>query len=406
MRGTAQSRARPMSRKGARTSLERGISKDASGYSVRVSVGSGRQQRLREQRFPSTVDLPYLRAQRASMEAELRAQIARENPARAHAVRGTLAGDVEQYLVKVKPQLAPETYRSRLSELKAWTDVLGDRPRHTLRDTDIRRAFARWQEPQDRAPIVKDGKTYKPRPWVAPSPKTIQNRCRSLTHLYHTLDGEKARTPLDDVDLPAVPQRLPRPTSLPTIHTVIANLIAQEQCGRLRDAATRARFLIMVTTGQRPIQIARTTPDDLDLDANIWYVPDAKDGAPIALPLNRDMRAAWDLFVSVGDAWGTWDSSSAARVLRRAGWPATVRPYNARHTVGIALSEAGISLGDIQPFMNHKRIETTRTFYVPGQYAQLKAASDALDGRINLAPTWARYMGTTPKQRKTGAKQA
>lgn len=395
-----------MSRKGQRASIERGISQDHTGYSVRVSVGTGPQQRFREARFPPTVDLPYLRAQRASMESDLRAQLQREDPAKASVQRGTLAGDALVYLAKVQPTLDKATYKSRASELKAWTDVLGAKARHTIRDTDIARAFAAWKQPQERPAIVKRGKTYKPRPWVAPSAKTIQNRCRTLAHLYRTLDGEKARTPLDDVTLPARVKRKPRATDLETIRTVVANLVEQERRGRLRDAKTRARFLVMVTTGQRPAQIARTRPEDVRLDLGVWYVPAAKGGEPIALPLNSDMRMAWTLFAAEGDAWGRWDSRSFARTLRTSGWPPTVKPYNVRHTVGIALSAEGVDLGDIQPFLGHSRLDTTREFYVPGLFARLKIASDKLDKRVDLDPTWARYMGTPLESRRNGRKRA
>ncbi len=386
-----------MARKGKSASTgERGISKTASSYRVRVTVGTKPHDRSKELHFPLSAEMSYLRAQRAQMEADLREQLRYEDPARAAVQRGTLAGDVLVYLAKVESTLDPDTYKTRVSELKAWTDVLGAKPRHTIRDGDITRTFARWKEPQDRAPIVKKGKTYKPRPWVPPSPKTIQNRCRTLAHLYRTLDGKRARTPLDDVDLPKLVTRRPRATDLDTIRAVIANLVDQERRGRLRDAKTRARFLVMVTTGQRPVQIARTQPEDVRLDQGIWYVPVAKGGEAVALPLNGDMVIAWQVFIAA-QAWGRWDSRSFARTLRTSGWPATVRPYNARHTVGIALSEGGVDLGDIQPFLGHRRLETTRTFYVPGLLSRLKAASAVLDNRLNLDSSGAPERGTTEK---------
>ena len=49
-----------------------------------------------------------------------------------------------------------------------------------------------------------------------------------------------------------------------------------------------------------------------------------------------------------------------ARVLHRAGWPENIRIYNARHSVGIGFSEGGEDLADIQAWMGHRRIQTTR----------------------------------------------
>jgi integrase len=188
-----------------------------------------------------------------------------------------------------------------------------------------------------------------------------------------------------------------------TIRTVIARLIKQERCGRLRDAKTRARFLVMVTTGQRPVQLARTTERDVSIEKRLWLVPSAKGGEPVDLPLNEEMAAAWQLFIRA-NAWGTWDSRSFARTLRRSGWPEGIRPYNARHSVGFALSEAGVDLGDIQPFLSHSQLQTTRSFYVPGLHSRLKAASDKLDHRVDFSPRWARYVGTSEEQRKSHRK--
>ena len=385
-----------MPRKGKRQRLEDGISRDDTGYSVRVKVTQAGTPYSRERRFPPVVDLPYLRGQRALLEAELRGELQDRDPVDAHATRGTFAGDAKRYLRRMKAKLDPKTYRSRASELERWVEVFGHRPRHTLRAADVERAFAQWQtapEHPRRARQDARGHRITPRPWVAPSPKTIQNRVRTLTHLYRTLDGRRARTPADDVSLTTPPKSRPRAVPMAIIRTVIARLIKQERNGRLRHAKTRARFLVMVTTGQRPGQIARTTPADVDLDQRMWWVPSAKGGEPVPLPLNEDMRVAWQLF-KAAKAWGAWDSRSFARTLRTSGWPATVRPYQARHSVGIALSEAGVDLGDVQSFLGHSQLQTTRSFYVPGLLSRLKAASDRLNKRVNLSPRWARFAGT------------
>lgn len=363
-----------MGRKGRRRTVERGISRDETGYAVRVSVGSGQARRARERRFPLAVDLPFLRAQRAQLEADLRAELQQREPA---AARGTWRGDVRTYLARVRSRLDRETYGSRASELRAWTAIFGDRPRLQVRAAEVERAIGAWRE-------------------VGLSPKTILNRVGTLKHVFRVLDGRRARTPADDVIVPKSKRVRPRPVDPGVIRTVIARLIRQERRGQLRDAKTRARFLVRVTTGQRPTQIMATRPGDVDLERRVWHVPPAKGGEAIPLYLNEDMLVAWRVFVAA-KAWGSFCTSSQARVLHRAGWPADIRIYNARHSVGIAFSEGGEDLADIQAWMGHRRIQTTRDFYVPALFSRLKAMSERADGRLGLSPRARRCAGTPSK---------
>ena len=52
-----------------------------------------------------------------------------------------------------------------------------------------------------------------------------------------------------------------------------------------------------------------------------------------------------------------------------------------RHTVGIALSEAGVDMRDISDHLGHKSTEMTRKHYVPIIASRLQRASELLDGR-------------------------
>lgn len=363
-----------MPRKGSRETTERGISRDSTGYSVRVSVGSGPHRRSRERRFPLTVDLKYLRAQRAELESELRSELQQHDPDALPIERGTWAADVRLYLGRMERHLQPATFKSRRSELAAWTAAIADtRTRYSLRHADVDRIIGQWKREKVSA-------------------KTLLNRLRTLKHLYVVLEGKRARTPADDIPLPKVPKTKPRDVEPKTIRLVIANLIRQERKGRLRDAKTRARFLVLATTGQRPAQLKRTKAEDVDLQRGIWWVPSAKGGEAVPLPLNQEMLIAWTLFAKA-DAWGAFDTRGFGRVIRRAGWPDHIRVYNARHSVGIALSERGVDIGDIAPFMSHTRIQTARDFYVPMLFSRLKAASDKLEGRLDLNSRGARYAG-------------
>lgn len=170
----------------------------------------------------------------------------------------------------------------------------------------------------------------------------------------------------------------------------------------MASAATRARFLVLATTGQRPAQLMRATPADVDLERRLWFVDPAKGDNGTIVYLNDDMLAAWQLFIAA-NAWGGYSTSAHARCLRRAGWPEGIRPYNARHTVGLSLSQLGVDLGDIQAHMGHRSIETTRAFYVPAVLSRLKAASELLGARglADLAVPSASAIGET----ETGEKK-
>jgi integrase len=367
-----------------RRRLATGIYRDAAGIAVVAFVRGTRIER----RYPAnTYTLAELKQLRRTLGDE-RAAVLPAEPS-----RGTFAADVAAYLSKIAGTLAPASWRSRRSELQAWAEQLGHLPRHRITPEQLRAAMQAWQQPVDRPERrTAAGRRYKPRPWCAPSPKTIRNRVIALQALWHRLDGKRAATPADDLALPRPPKRKPRPVELATIRRTLARLIRQERAGRLRDAKTRARFMVLVTCGQRPVQVRGTTPADVDLAGRVWYVPAAKGGEPVELPLNDDMLAAWSLFAAAG-AWGCYDSRSFARTLRAAGWPEGVRPYDARHTVGIALSRQGVDLGDIQPFLGHSSVETTRRFYVPGQFQRIQAAAATIDHRLGVAPRVLKYAG-------------
>jgi integrase len=80
---------------------------------------------------------------------------------------------------------------------------------------------------------------------------------------------------------------------------------------------------------------------------------------------------------------GPFDGSDYAKALYAAGWPKDVRPYQARHSVALELSERGIDLGDVQGWLGHKHVTTTRKHYAPVLSSRLKQASETLGGRFD-----------------------
>lgn len=369
-----------MARRGKSVRVERGIFRDDGGYRV-VASFRGRQ---REARFPLTTRLSDLRDERDKLRAALRRGRLIFTPG-----RRTLDGDIRRYLPQIK-HLA--SYKSRRSELGAWRDALGNSfDRARLEVSRVREIVADWLA-------------------AGVAPKTVKNRLLALSALYKALDGPDAQPPIHGIQID-VPRRRPRTVAPEVVVAVARNLAAQEQPktkrharGILRDAKTRARFMVLASMGIRPSQLKRITPADVDLARRIVLVPGAKGGEAVGHWLNADMLAAWRLFVAA-DAWGAFDTRSFARVLRTAGWPKGVRPYNVRHSLGQDLVERGEDYEDVADWLGHRSVSTTKRFYVPTQTGRLRALSERVDGRLgwaDLVPevvpeSGAATRGNTPK---------
>lgn len=304
--------------------------------------------RLREKRFPLDTPLDTLKAFRARQTKIAGPKMQ---------TRG-LARDVVTFL---RTRKSLPTFKSDRAHLRAWLQRFPHRNRWTLTRTDVQLAIAGWE-----------GQGY--------SAREIRHRVRVLKQLYVTLDPDQP-TPCDHVRLPALPKPRPVPVSDTIVRDVAVKLRAAEITKRLRDSKTRARYLVLATTGQRPAQVMRAKPDDVDLQNRVWIVRPAKGDAGTLIALNDDMAAAWALFRQA-NAWGRFNQRSFVKTLRRNGWPAGVRPYALRHSVGMALSAASVDLGDIQAHMGHQSPQTTRTFYVPALLARQQAASATIEGRL------------------------
>ena len=337
-----------MRRDGRRVRLDTGIYRDSAGVSVMVYANGSRQER----RFPRDTSLRVLKAARDDLRTQLRNR-------RPRSTTGTLARDAERYIKQMR-HLA--SYVERRAEVRAWTAKYGRQLRHRLTSEHVRQAIGDWTE-------------------AGYAPKTINNRVHTLRHLYRTLDGRAAMTPCDEVAPLTVPKTIPVAVSPDVIRAVEKQMREQERTGRLRSQKTRARFMVLAATGKRPSELMRAEPDDVDLERRVWLVRDGKGGWSPGLYLNNDMLTAWRLFIEA-NAWGWFSVKSFARRLRTSGWPKGVRPYNLRHSTGIALSEGGTDLADIQAFMGHKQIATTRRHYVPVLNSRMQKASEQIDGRI------------------------
>lgn len=330
-----------------------GIYADRYGLSAVVKVGTGAAAEQQEKRFPHETPRAEIKAWQENTRIALRARQGRPGTT---TPRGTLAGDADAYLKQME---ALASYKSRCCEVAAWTALYGRLRRVQLTAAHVREARVAW---------LAEGYT----------PKTINNRVQTLRHLYHVLDGKRRPTPADEIEalpIPPVPKVM---VAAGVFKTVAENL-------KTGDAKTRARFMVIAATGVRPAELKRTLPGDVDLHRRLWAVRTAKGGEVRAIWLNDDMLTAWQQFVAA-DAWGPFDSSDYAKALYAAGWPKDVRPYQARHSIGLELGERGTDMSDIQNWLGHKHIATTRKHYVGVLSSRLKHASELLADRFGWIP--------------------
>jgi integrase len=347
-----------------RRRIAKGIYEDRSAVSVIWRSGG---QPI-ERRFPLDTPLATLKRYR---EDQLRtATPAPSTPA------GSLVRDIVRFL---RFRRGRPSFKSDRAHLRPWAARFGRRSRFAITPSDCAQAVADWQ-------------------LAGYSAQEIKHRVKIFRQLYYAFDGASARTPLDDVPMPRVPK--PRPISPPehVVRDVAIELRKHEILKRLRTAKTRARYLVLATTGIRPAQVKRAKPEDVDLEQRVWTVRPAKGDAGGTIYLNDDQFAAWALFFSAR-AWGPYDSRSFAKTLRRCGWPKGLRPYTLRHRIGLTLSELGVDLGDIQIHMGHGDPRTTRV-YVPGVSERMRAVSAKLDGRMPLAALGPSPSSTTAHGRK------
>lgn len=332
-----------------RVRVATGIYRDRHGLAATVKVG--RVQR--EQRFARDEPIEYLQAWQVRTRADLTED--RDDQRSIDAPipdRGTFAHDLPRRLKQIEGRAS---FKSDRSHLRAWLPFVGPLKRTAIRPAHVRAAFTAW---------LTAGK----------SARTIRHRRRVFRELYQGLDGAHAHPPIQGLKIPTPPA--PHPTPVP--HALMRQVAKSLKAGKRHaegygsdSVKGYARFLVRATTGQRPSQIMRAVRADIDLKRKIWFVHAGKGGLAVPLPLDRNMVDAWRAFIKA-DAWGTFDSRSFSKLLRRHGWPTGTRPYNLRHTFAIDHLLAGTSLGNLQGLLGHAQIETTRKHYAPVLLALLR----------------------------------
>lgn len=330
-----------------RKKIAESISRVGDSLYAKVQVGSGKGALTAEKAFELGTSIKSIKAWIESKRVELRKQVPTIG-------RGTIEAEVPRYLERC--QKTPASLGSKTSEMKAWIAEVGHLRRHLVKPEHIDGAIAHW--------LAQD---------VAK--KTILNRCRTLHHFYVTMaDDKKARTPLDNITIPKPDRTKPAFVSVAVIRRVEKKLRAYP--------LEHAFYLVITSTGLRPAVInrMRETITKADVRAGIIMAPGGKGGEPIPIVLNADQRAAFKALLLVKDS-GKWDATRYARRVRAAGWPAGIRPYNARHAVGIELAERDESDDAIQKQLGHVDIRMVRQHYTGVRLKTMRRISNVLAER-------------------------
>lgn len=330
-----------------------GIREDCFGVRAYVKIG----KRQKEKRFKRGTKLSTIQNWQEETRVALRAGTV-ATP------KDTLRNDATRYLAHMKAQLVPSGYASLVCEIEAWVAEVGDVPRHKITRDAVLEIRHRWLT----TPRVAKGKG-RGQPLA---PKTCNHRVRALRGLYHYIDGSRAPTPCDDIPKLREPDPAPKFISAATVRRVATEIA---------DPKMRARFMVLASTGQRPAQLKRATEDDVDLRRRVWFVRPAKGGQAIPVVLTDDMVVAFKA-LKAAKAFGAFDGSDYAKAVQATkSWPKGVRPYNAKHTVAIALGESGAEWEDIKDWFGHRDVKSTR-IYTGHILARTKRTAKRLDGRI------------------------
>lgn len=320
-----------------RTRLAEGIYQDRYGLSATVKVGGVQKER----RFPVGTALELLK----SWRIQTRAELDEHRATLLSVVSGTLRHDGDKFLDRKKTKVA---YKADRSHLRAWYPAFGNLLRSKITRDMVERQMVIWASANVAA-------------------RTIRHRCRVLRECYRALDGATTKTPMDRVRLPRVPPSQPVAVPVQTIRRVAASML------KAGLGADYARFTIRALTGQRPAQVMRAQPGDVDFKRRIWFVRPAKGGTQIPFPLNAEAVKAWKYFAKV-NAWGAFDTEHAADVARAHGWPKDVPLYALRSTMAIDLLLKGASLRDVQGLLGHRSVQTTEAHYAPILLTMLRGA--------------------------------
>jgi integrase len=359
-----------MPRRGRRIRVAKHVSRDASGYSVRIEAKGPPV----EQRF--SLDTPVAKVL-AWRDDELRRR--RDLKVAEDPEAGYFDFDAKKYLAAVR---AMSEYAQRERDINIWCARFKGRRRDSIQPLDIRTARDEWLTV---GPKLVQRRVRGERQWVpVPAPlsaSTVNKRLRALENLYTVLDGRKAYNPVREVPEPQEPDAAPRGLSYAVVEALL-ELMPKSQ--------TRARLRVMAYTGLAQVEMAGLTRGDVDLEAGTVLVRRRRKGrggkmAPPALhPLSTDAVEAFREFARE-NCWGAFSVSSMwaffQRAARAAGYTG-LRPYDLRHSYGTAVFRSTGDLAATQGMLRQRSGVTTLRYVAAAVAPRARLAADAFARQV------------------------
>lgn len=359
-----------MPRRGRRIRLAKHISKDKSGYSVRLEGGG----RPIERRFPLSTPFETVKRWR---DDELRRR--EDVTAAEDAEAGYFDFDAKKYLAAVRAM--PE-YAQRARDIDLWCARFKGRRRDSIQSLDIRTARDEWLTV---GPRMVQRRVGGERRWV-PVPKplsasTVNKRLRALENLWTVLDGRKAYNPVREVPEPQEPDAEPRGLS----YAVVERILEQ-----MKPSQTRARLRVMAYTGLAQVEIAGLVRADVDLEGGTVLVRRRRKGrngkmAPPALhPLTPEGVEAFREFRRE-NCWGDFSRSSmwkAFQLAARAAGYTGLRPYDFRHSYGTAVFRSTGDLAATQGMLRQRSGVTTLRYVAAAIAPRARLAAEAFARQV------------------------
>lgn len=277
------------------------------------------------------------------------------------------------------------SYVDRAYHIQQWTEVFRGRDKASITPLEIRTQLERWRRTL--------------------SPSSCNKRRTALMSFYTKLNGRSGYNPVRDVE--PYPEEAEIRSQHP--YTILRVL------SFMRPSQTRARLMVILTTGWPHAQLKRLKPEHLKLDQARAYVTPRRKGKgrkgvwlpllPSAVKALREFEK-WDCY-SKPDATGKMKSFSHnamyvcfARALGKLNAhrvkldlpPLTIYPYMLRHTFGTWIAHRLTDERAIQELMMHSRPEQTRRYTEAATQGRLDramaelvrvAATSSVDGRIS-----------------------
>ncbi|MDQ1426058.1 MAG: integrase/recombinase XerD [Acidimicrobiaceae bacterium] len=254
-------------------------------------------------------------------------------------------------------------YRRDLTQYTTW---VGERSLDSISEVDIEHYVAH-QRRAVRAPAS-----------IARAMVAVR-----MLHRFLAEEGQAPSDPAARIDLPRVPQGLPRPLGEDEVTSLIDAVVGDEPVAR-RD---RAILELLYGTGMRISELCGLSISDLELDSGLARVL-GKGGKERLVPVGRLAHQALDAWLSPSGRrhleparWARRDDSDAVflnqrggRLSRQGAWTLVrqygdriglgdrLSPHVLRHSCATHMLDHGADVRVVQELLGHASVTTTQVY--------------------------------------------